>query len=173
DLVYPDPDTEFTIAHSTFGNTVVGNWDTGPLTGNAFVYDIPTGTFTTNNKPGALSTTAYGVWGDKIAGGYGAFGPDDEPGFEHGYIYDTKTDTWTTYDHPGAFFTHFEGITGAGRKNEYNLVSDWIDGDGLHAAVLHVEADGTETWIPIEVPGAITTSANSIYQGTVVGIYTD
>lgn len=175
-LAYPDQPghpTEFTIAHSNFGNTVVGNYDTGPLTGNAFIYDIATGTFTTNNKPGEPSTTAYGVWGDKIAGGYGAFGPDGEPGFEHGYIYDRTTDTFTTYDHPGAFFTHFEGISGAGRGGEYNLVVDWIDADGGHAAVLHIDAEGNETWIPLEITGATTVSANSIYGDTAIGVYTD
>lgn len=172
-LVYPDPGTLFTIAHSNFGNKVVGNYDTGPLTGNAFIYDTVTGTYTTNNKPGEASTTAYGVWGDKIAGGYGAFGPDDEPGFEHGYIYDMKTDTWKTYDHPLAIFTHFEGITGAGRGDEYNLIADWVDVGGAHAAVLHVDADGNETWIPIAFPGATTTSVNSIHQNRVIGVYTD
>ncbi|MCB1501329.1 MAG: autotransporter domain-containing protein [Bauldia sp.] len=175
-LIYPEKPGEptlFTFPHSTFGNIAVGDYDTQLKTGNAFIYDIPTGTFSTNNKPGAVSTTAYGVYGDKIAGGYGAFGPDGEPGFEHGYIYDMKTDTWATYDHPGALFTHFEGITGAGRGDEYNLVADWIDGSGVHAAVLHVDADGNETWIPLEIDGATTVSANSIYQGTAVGVYTD
>ncbi len=176
-LAYPGPNTEFTIAHSNFGNTVVGNYDTGPLTGNAFIYDIATGQYVTNNKPGAISTTAYGVWGDKIAGGYGDFGPNGEPGFEHGYIYDMSTGTWTTYDHPLSVFTHFEGITGAGRGGEYNLVADWIGpgcGTSLCAAVLHVDAQGNETWIPIEgpadaVPGTVT--ANSIHQDTVIGVY--
>ncbi len=172
-LIYPDPDVLFTILHSNFGNTAVGNYDTGPLTGNAFIYDIPTGAFTTNNKPGAISTTAYGVWGDKIAGGYGDFGPDGEPGFEHGYIYDRTTDTWKTYDHPGALVTHFEGITGAGRTDEYNLIADWVGIDGMHGSVLHVDADGNETWIPIEVPGATSTSVNSIHQNKVIGVYTD
>ena len=34
-----------TIAHSTFGNTVVGNYDTQLITGNSFVYEIPSGTY--------------------------------------------------------------------------------------------------------------------------------
>src|SRR3954447_8554366 len=41
-----------TIAHSTFGNQVVGNYDTRLATGNAFIYSINTGTYTTNNYPG-------------------------------------------------------------------------------------------------------------------------
>ena len=50
---------------------MVGNYDTRLATGNAFIYNIDTGTYTTNNIPGAISTTAYGIYGDKIAGGYG------------------------------------------------------------------------------------------------------
>ena len=159
-----------TIAHSTFGDQIVGNYDTGPLTGNAFVYTISSGTYRTNNFPGALSTTAYGVYGDKIAGGYTPPGL----GFERGYIYDQSSGSWTTYNHPGAVFTHFEGITGAGRGGAYNLVADWAGADGvLHAAVLHIAADGTQTWINYGVPGALLTSANSIYQNEAVGIYVD
>jgi subtilase-type serine protease len=176
-LVFPDRSpsepTLFTFPHSQFGNTAVGDYDTQLDTGNAFIYDIPSGTFTTNNVPGEISTTAYGIYGDKIAGGYGAFGPDGEAGFEHGYIYDRPTDTFTTYDHPGSIVSHFEGISGAGRGNEYNLVVDWVGVDGQHAAVLHLAADGTETWIPLEIDGASTVSANSIYGDTVVGVYTD
>ena len=32
--------TLFTIAHSTFGHQVVGDYDTDLATGNAFIYDI-------------------------------------------------------------------------------------------------------------------------------------
>src|SRR5271157_5372492 len=69
-LVYPGASTLETIAHSTFGNQVVGNYDTRLATGNAFIYTISTGAYVTNDFPGAVSTTAYGVWGNKIAGGY-------------------------------------------------------------------------------------------------------
>ena len=109
-LAYPGTvraQTLFTITHSTFGNQVVGNYDTGLATGKAFIYSIASGTYTTNNYPGALSTTAYGVWGDKIAGGYTPPGL----GFERGYIYDQATGTWTTYNHPGALFTHAVNFT--------------------------------------------------------------
>jgi subtilase-type serine protease len=158
-----------TIAHSTFGDQVVGNYDTKLTTGNAFIYTISTGTYSTNNFPGALSTTAYGVWGDKIAGGYTPPGL----GFERGYIFNQTTGTWQTYNHPGAVFTHFEGITGAGRGGEYNLVADWAGVDGvLHAAVLHIGNGGIETWIDYGVTGALT-SANSIYENQAIGIYVD
>jgi subtilase-type serine protease len=172
-LAYPgrliDP-TLNTIAHSTFGQQVVGNYDTRLATGNAFIYTISTGTYTTNNFPDAVSTTAYGVWGNKIAGGYAPPGL----GFERGYIYDEHTGVWTSYNHPGAVGTHFEGITGAGRSEQYNLVSDWVDIHGnAHASVLHIGARGEQTWIDVAVPGATLTSANSIYENRVIGIYID
>lgn len=174
-LQYPGTgaaETLFTIAHSTFGNQVVGNYDTRLATGNAFIYDIKTGTYTTNNKPGAVSTTAYGIWGDKISGGYFEALPGGGLGPEHGYIYDQTTGLFKTYDHPDSIGTHFEGIVGAGRSDEYNLVTNWFSADGaVHPAVMHVAADGTVTWYEINIPGG-TVSSNSAYGDQVVGIYT-
>ena len=96
---------------------MVGNYDTRLATGNAFIYDISTGTYATNDKPGAVSTTAYGIWGNQIAGGYAEAGPGGGPGPAHGYIYSETTGIWTSYDYPGAATTHFEGITGGGRPD--------------------------------------------------------
>ena len=174
-LVYPSAPgnpTLYTIAHSTFGDTVVGNYDTRLATGNATIYTISTGTYVTNNKPGAVSTTAYGVYGDMIAGGYAEAGPGGRIGFEHGYLYNKVTDRWRTYDHPGAIITHFEGITSAGRSGEYNMVANWVTPDGaLHAGVLHVDALGLPTWHELDIPGAELVSSNSAYGDSVVGIY--
>ncbi len=174
-LAYPSASgnpTLFTIAHSTFGDTVIGNYDTQLATGNAMIYTISTGTYATNNKPGAVSTTAYGVYGNMIAGGYANVGPGGGIGFEHGYLYNTTTDTWRTYDHPDAIVTHLEGITGAGRTGEYNMVADWVTPDlKVHAGVLHVDALGIPTWYEIDIPGAELVSSNSAYGDTVVGIY--
>jgi subtilase-type serine protease len=173
-LAYPSTageQTLFTIAHSTFGHRVVGNYDTDLATGNAFIYDINTGAYTTNNIPGAISTTVYGIYGDKIAGGYAEAKIGGGPGPEHGYIYDLVTGTHRTYDHPRAIATHFEGITGAGRSGEYNLVANWISADGVvHPAIMHVDALGRETWHEIDIPGEVV-SSNSAYGDKVVGIY--
>lgn len=164
-LRYPGGATLNTLAHSTFGNQVVGNYDTMLATGNAFIYDIPSGTFTTNNRPGAVSTTAYGVYGNRIAGGYA------DPTL-HGYIYNQSTGIFTRYDAPGAVVTHFEGITGGGRANTFNLVADSVDGLGNpHAWAVHVNAAGVATWTEIAVPGASETSANSVYGDKVIGVY--
>jgi uncharacterized protein with beta-barrel porin domain len=168
----PGATTLYTIGHSTFGNQVVGNYDTQLATGHGFLYDIPSGTYTSIDKPGSISTTAYGVYGNLISGGYN--GILDAPGVGHGFIYNETTGVWTTYDHPGAIETHFEGITSAGRSGTYNLVADWVGPDGqVHASVLHLDAQGNQTWIDLNVPGSVQTSANSMYDSTALGIYVD
>ena len=173
-LAFPNPPgdmTKETIAHSTFGNQVVGNYDTRLATGNAFIYDIPSATYTTNNRPGATSTTAYGVWGNRIAGGTTDGGGG---GLEHGYIYNQNTGTFTLYDAPGVgtIATHFEGITAGGRAGEFNLVADSVDANGVHAWAVHVDANGVATWTELKAFGALT-SGNSIYQDTAIGIFVD
>ena len=160
-----------TIGHSTFGNQLVGNWDTGnAAVGNAFLYNIAAGTMTTINRPGPYtSTTAYGVYGNRIAGG-SSLGP----GLSRAYILNQDTGVYTDYDAPGAgtVVTHFEGITGGGRANTYNLVADSVDGNGVVSSwVLHIDENGAQTWIPLAVPGASVTSANSIYGSTAIGVY--
>ena len=130
----PGETTLFTIAHSTFGDQIVGNYDTQLATGNAFIYDISTGTYTTNDKPGAISTTAYGVWGNLIAGGYAGVGPGGGLAPENGYIYNETTGVWTSYNYPGAVSTHFDGITGGGQAGTYNLIAFWVDKQGRPTA---------------------------------------
>lgn len=160
-----------TIGHSNFGNQLVGNWDLGDAAvGNAFLYNIAAGTMTTINRPGPYtSTTAYGVYGNRIAGG-SSLGP----GLSRAYILNQDTGVYTDYDAPGVgtVVTHFEGITGGGRANTYNLVADSVDGNGTVGAwVVHIDETGAATWIPLAVPGASTTSANSIYGDTAIGVY--
>lgn len=181
------PGATNTIPHSTFNGLVVGNWDvlpaanpdyeTYPLAGNAFIYDIDTGSFTTNNAPDALSTTAYGIYDTLIAGGY-AEGPmvnGVQP--EHGYIHDMVSDVWHTYDHPGAIITHFDGITGGDSPGAYTLIGDWIGasdpaGSPAHAFVLHVQDFIPIAWTDFSIAGSATTSGNSAYGNTAIGVYT-
>ena len=160
-----------TIGHSTFGNQLVGNWDTGnAAVGNAFLYNIAAGSMTTINRPGPYtSTTAYGVYGNRIAGG-SSLGP----GLSRAYILNQDTGVYTDYDAPGVgtVVTHFEGITGGGRANTYNLVANSVDANGTVGAwVVHIDENGAATWIPLAVPGASVTSANSIYGSTAIGVF--
>ncbi len=175
-LFYPSAPraiTTNTTAHSTFGNQVVGGFATeeqnGSHVSNAFVYNISNGTYRTEDFPGAISTTAYGVWGNMIVGGY-----KPAAGSSRGYTYNESTGVWTSYNFPGAAATHFEGISGGGSTGTYNVAADWISDNGRHhAAVLHIGDNGSQTWINLAVPGAVVTSANSIYANNVVGVYND
>ncbi|WP_165933609.1 autotransporter outer membrane beta-barrel domain-containing protein [Aquabacter spiritensis] len=172
DIVYPSASgltVTNTIPHSQFGNNVVGNYDTAQGTAGAFIYNAATKTYTQLSGPGAVVTSAYGIYADKVTGGYtDTLGLDAQ----HGFLYDMATGTFTTYDHPGAIATHFQGITGGGRHGEYNLAADWIDAQGgSHAAILHIRADGSTEWIELDVPGSTLTSIDSIYAGNAVGFY--
>ena len=160
-----------TIAHSQFGNQVVGNFNTTTPAGSAFIYNAATSTFTTYTKPGAASTSAYGIWGNTIAGGYTDPGPG---GLGHGYLYNQTTGVFTQYDAPGAnIATHFEGITAGGRAGEFNLVANSIDvGGGLHTWAVHVDAAGIATWTEVTVPGGTNPTGNSVYADKVIGIVT-
>ena len=113
------------------------------MTGNAFVYNIATNTYTTINRPTsggtAVSTTAYGIYGNQIVGGSTDPGAG---GLTHAYMLNQSTGVYTIYDAPGpTTVTHFEGVTGGGRANTYNLVADSVDITGqAHAWAVHVEA---------------------------------
>ena len=125
---------------------------------------------TTINRPGPFtSTTAYGVYGNRIAGG-SSLGP----GLSRAYILNQDTGVYTDYDAPGVgtVVTHFEGITGGGRANTYNLVANSVDANGTVGSwVVHIDENGAATWIPLAVPGASVTSANSIYGSTAIGVF--
>lgn len=165
------PGAANTIAHSQFGNQVVGNFNTTTPAGSAFIYNVATGGFITNNKPGAASTSAYGIWGNTIAGGYTDPGPG---GLGHAYLYNTVSGAFTQYDAPGTTIaTHFEGITAGGRAGEFNAVANSIDtGGGLHTWAVHIDSAGVATWTEITVPGGTNPTGNSVYADKIIGIVT-
>jgi subtilase-type serine protease len=172
-----------TIAHSNFGSTsfkAVGNCDSidgagpglgvYPASGHAFLYDSASKSFTRIDMPGALSTTAYGIWIDgaevAVAGGY------TRGLATHAYVRGLTSGKIVTFDYPGAAVTHFEGITGAGGAGNYHVIGDF--------AALSTSPTTTGFFLPIRNwlagtpvligPG---TSANSVFQRTVVGITID
>ena len=182
----------FTIAHSNFGNQVVGNFDTQLKTGNSFIYNIATqsyssvplaGTQFDPTKPIAnvVSNTAYGVYNNVISGGYtGTFNGVDGT---YAYIHNQGNGKTYTFSSPdGSIVTHFEGITSAGQPGVYNMVADAVDvlGKPVKAYVATVDLNVIDpttgqpviTWTEIAV-GDHLTSANSMYQGKVIGVYTD
>lgn len=174
-----------TIAHSTMGGYVVGNYDTDLVTGKAFIYDITNATFFELTKTGAVSITAYGIWWNggtsyTIAGG---FSNTDDGGISTAYVVDWDSSThatsnWATYTYKNqsSVITHFEGITTDGNGG-YNLVADWVKvGVGQGAAFVNIGRTssggfGDAAWTDYAYPGATVTSGNTVLSNYVLGIY--
>lgn len=176
-----------TLAHSTMGDLVVGNYDIAgkPGSGNGFVYNIKTRTFTAL-RIGDLAT-AYGVWqnGDSssssytIAGGY-----KSGNGINVGFLvdYDARSGAFGgtgdfTFDNKPDVVTHFEGITGV--PGGYTLAAMYKAPGQKELAVAFAAVkrrpDGSfapATWVEISGPatqGLLT--GNSILGNNLVGIY--
>ena len=182
------PDSNGTIAHSNMGGLIVGNYVTqGAPTGHAFVYDIESDTYSELVKPGAVSITAYGIWHNggssyTIAGGY------TELGHSTGYLVDWNSaartaSNWTSFKYKNAeqepaLLSHFEGITSDG-DGGYNLASDLLVADtglAVQATFVHVPRTasgsfGEAMWTDLAYPDSTLTSANTVYQRIVLGIY--
>jgi len=171
-----------TIAHSTMGGLVVGNYDTADLVGRAFIYDIQRSLYHEIIKTGAKGITAYGIWYNKdhsytICGGYSDV--DGSLSIGSAYLVDWNNATltlsnWRTYaygnDPAGAIITHFDGITGSGCGG-YNLTGDWLSIDRVERAFFCEIEKGKARWSLVSYPGLTTTSGNSVYKKTVIGSY--
>jgi hypothetical protein len=179
-----------TIAHSTMGALVVGNYDTDLATGKAFIYDRVNDTWRDLNPGGTASVTAYGIWQNggssstsyTIAGGQSSVGSD---GIDESYLvdYDSATHVFTHYTvfpynnvPNSAILSHFDGITGT--STGYNLTGFVTDVStnpvsGFFVAVTR-NADGSFTagpWVNIAYPGSSVTTGNTIVGNKVLGIY--
>lgn len=187
-----------TIAHSTMGGLVVGNYSVktideakkSVILKRAFLYDIETDKYFKIKIPNSLGTTAYGIWQhDKhsylICGGYSA----DIKGkiVTYGYVVEfNKSEMcfkqFKKYEYENnASVTHFNGISSDG-KTGYNLTGDAIttligpkDPQPIQVAFFaNIKEFGKDaTWEVIEYPKAKTTSGNSVYLNVVVGVYVD
>lgn len=193
------PDAQFTYAHSTMGDLVVGNADGFPIgpplgPGRAWLYDISAGRFLGDiSYPDATSTTAYGIWwnGDTsytICGGFASLS-DGRP-ISRAFVvdYDSATNAysnWAPFEYPNGlagqdFITHFEGISGT-QKGTYTLVADSLErgatgpAQGSHVTIRRTTAGGfiqaDSAWVDLDYPGTGgISSANSVFGQQVVGI---
>ena len=136
-----------TIAHSTMGHLVVGNYDLKPtvrggvVSGNAFIYNISTRRYTLLRLHGSLSTKSsfYGIWQDGGPGSprYTLVGGSSARGGQRGFLinYNERTGAFGrpffyTYTNR-AVATHFDGITAV--PGGFNLVAH-----GAGPAMAHV-----------------------------------
>jgi len=178
-----------TIAHSTMGGYVVGNYSTKQLHSKAFIYDIKNKKFHKILKSDSKSITAYGIWHNKknqytICGGY--TNGNVETGINTGYLVDWDSDThrfsnWKSFNYDNnpltAIITHFDGIT-SDNHNGYYLTGDWI-GRSPNSSKLgffaHVKRKPNNKftkaiWSSISCDN-YPTSGNSVYKKAVIGVY--
>lgn len=183
----PTDDTINTIAHSTMGDLVVGNYNTS-MAGRAFIYDVNKQTYYNIEKENVKSITAYGIWHNKdntytICGGLSYLIP--ESGLDSGYVVDWNNETnefsnWKEYHYNNnkAIITHFDGITSDG-KGGYNLTGDaTVIPTGTLAFFANISRKESSKfsnaiWEQIKYPGSLGTSGNSVYKDIVIGIYTN
>ncbi len=178
-----------TISHSTMGSLVVGNYDlTGtstpilPASSNAYIYNIVSQQWTLMNVSGSMTnqTTLYGVWqnGGPNSTSYTlAGGTNDGIGINQGMLmnYDSSTGAfsnmrlYSAYNAPGVI-THFEGITAV--PGGFNLIATTDSGPGYAFVPVNVDGSfGTATWTSVALPGSSLMTGNSVYQNSVMGIY--
>ncbi|WP_293742002.1 hypothetical protein [uncultured Pedobacter sp.] len=181
--------TNNVFVHSVMGGIAVGNYDVdNDENGYAFLYDIVNKQYADFKVPDSLTTTLYGIWhngGDSytIAGGYTSpkFGKISQA-FLVDYNSKTKqTSNLKSFSYKNetvlSIITHFEGIT-ISKNGGYNMPSDWLTANGEKNGASFVSvsrnADGSfgeAKWIDIDFPDSSVTSANTVYQNNILGIY--
>lgn len=184
-----DGNTNNVFVHSVMGGLAVGNYDVDDdKNGYAFLYDIVNKKYEDFKVPDSLTTTLYGIWhngGDSytMAGGYTSpkFGKISQA-FLVDYNSKTKqTSNLKSFSYKNetvlSVITHFEGIT-ISKKGGYNMPSDWltVNGEKNGASFVSVNRNsdgsfGEANWIDIDFPDSSVTSANTVYQNNILGIY--
>ena len=185
-----------TIAHSTMGDLVVGNYDLNParrggvISGNAFIYSLARHRWTLLRLGGSMSsqTTLYGIWQD--GGGtspkYTLAGGSMASGRKRAFLMDYNERTgrfgapkYFSFGHGPALVTHFEGITAV--PGGFNLVAG-STAEASSMAFIPVNARdgkfGAARWHPVNVTGSPICAAgcsvvtgNTVYQNRVMGLY--
>jgi hypothetical protein len=189
-----------TIAHSTMGDLVVGNYDLNlghGVSGNAFIYNMSTRQWTLLQLGGSLAsgTTLYGIWQNggpgspnyTLAGGSFAHGSSPHGNMRAFLMnYNERTGVFGTprfynYGNTPQLFTHFDGITAV--PGGFNLATISSAQASSMAFVPATDGDwptfGQATWYPIDVAasrlcspdGCSMVTANTVFQNKVMGLY--
>ena len=185
-----------TIAHSTMGNLVVGNYDLHPsvagglISGNGFIYNMSRKQWTLLRLGGSLSSQSslYGIWQD---GGprshlYTLAGGSKASGAKRAFLmnYNERTGAfgrprYYSYGNAPAADTHFEGITAV--PGGFNLVAMSTAQDPSMAFVPARPRSGylgRARWYPVQVAssplcssGCTVVTGNTVYRKHIMGLY--
>jgi hypothetical protein len=181
-----------TIAHSTMGDLVVGNYDLKPsvhgglVSGNGFIYNITKRQWTLIQMHGSLSTktSLYGIWQDGGPGSphYTLAGGSSARGLQRGFLinYNERTGAfgrpafYVNNNRPTAI-THFDGITAV--RGGFNLVSI---SNGHSPALVNIPVRGRSfgraRWSPVNVAGSgvcpcDVVTGNTVWRNNILGLY--
>src|SRR5580704_15808810 len=181
-----------TIAHSTMGDLVVGNYDLKPtvhgglVSGNGFIYNITKRRWTLIQMHGSLSTktSLYGIWQDGGPGSphYTLAGGSSARGLQRGFLinYNERTGAfgrpafYVNNNRPTAF-THFDGITAV--RGGFNLVAI---SNGHSPSLVNIPVRGRSfgraRWFPVNVGGSAlcpcsAVTGNTVWRTRIVGLY--
>ncbi len=201
-LITPPIQLNNTIAHSNMNGFVVGNYDTSDLVGHAFIMEIGSAPSDPSRysyveipaslvSGGAISMTAYGIWYNSslsnytIAGGFSKVRGDN--GLSTGYVVDWHpingfsnfTPIYYNNDSSTSKVSHIEGIT-TDNDGGYYLAVDWADNVASSpqgAAFVQIKRNSSgrfasPTWTSFAYPDAPITSANTVFEKNVLGVFT-
>lgn len=201
DITYSSGGTVFpSIPHSVMNNIVVGGYQAGGITAYICDITTPSAPVCDNMNSifpsTTLSSSAYGVWWNggtsyTIVGGYSSALHTDlktsNPVGSLAFIvdYDSSTRSYSNFTSysfnnstSGVASTHFEGITIDVTKGGYNLAGEGVLTNGtLPIAFVHISRSSNggfnpkATWVPVAFPGASTTTADTVYQNNLLGVY--
>jgi hypothetical protein len=185
-----------TIAHSTMGNLVVGNYDLNPtvhgglISANAFIYNMTRRQWTLLRLGGSQSsqTTLYGIWQDGGPGSprYTLAGGSAASGAKQAFLmnYNERTGRfgaprYYSYGNHRDLDTHFEGITAV--RGGFNLVAlSAPQGASMAFIPVHPRTGhfGRARWYPVNVMnsslcsgGCKVVTGNTVYKNQIMGIY--
>ncbi|NBX98958.1 MAG: hypothetical protein EBQ83_01710 [Burkholderiaceae bacterium] len=201
DITYTSGGTVYpSIPHSVMNNIAVGGYQAGGVTAYICDITAPA-TPVCNNMNSifpstTLSSSAYGVWWNggnsyTITGGYSTALYTDlttpNPVGSEAFIvdYNSSTKTYSNFmsyswknDTTGIYSSHFEGITADLVKGGYNLPGEGILANGtMSVGFVHIARTSTggfnpvATWIQVTYPGSTTTTADTVYQNNLLGVY--
>lgn len=174
-----------TIPHSVMGNLVVGNFNivgSNASPGSGFIYNIASNSYSTINLPGGGTTSLYGVWQNGIgSSSYTLIGGTAvTAGLTKALIlsFDSVNLSFTNITEiaiaPDAFLSHFEGITAAeggfnvvGMTASTNGASEWFGFIATNASGFSTNVE----WTSLGYPGAVTTTANTVYGDYAIGVF--
>ncbi|MGH3405768.1 MAG: CHRD domain-containing protein, partial [Streptosporangiaceae bacterium] len=185
-----------TIAHSTMGDLVVGNYDLNPsvpgglISANGFIYNLATQRWTLLDLGGSMSSSSslYGIWqdGGPASPDYTLAGGSSARGHQQAFLmtYDEATGAfgrprYYSYGNRPALATHFDGITAV--PGGFDLVAI-SSAQAASMAFVPVSARdgsfGPATWYPVNVSasslcpdGCSAVTGNAVYQNQVMGLY--